>query len=63
MDENIREKCIYNLVKEYDETDDLIFFNYLYNVRFSCLEVEGKITDICANHQMEELGINVQTVK
>ena len=45
MDENIREKCIYNLVSEYNEPDEVIFFNYLYNVRFSCLEVEGKITE------------------
>ena len=63
MNENIREKCIYNLVSEYNEIDDLIYLNYMYNVRFSCLEVYGKITETCANREMRSLGIITNIVK
>ena len=62
LNENIREKCIYNLVDEYDDEDRHIFFNYLYNVRFSCLELEGKITSQCAHRVIQNLGIDADMV-
>ena len=58
LSENIREKCIYNLVDEFNDDDRHIFFNYLYNVRFTCLEPEGRITMKCANNVMARLKIN-----
>ena len=61
--ENIREKCIYNIVDEYNDNDRHIFFNYLHNLRFSCLETAGEITDSCANTVMNALKIDIQQVK
>ena len=60
--ENIREKCIYNLVDAYDDEDRHIFFNYLYNVRFTCLELDGQITDECSHRVMKNLGIDTEMV-
>ena len=61
--ENIREKCIYNIVDEYNDNDRHIFFNYLHNLRFSCLEPAGEITNSCANTVMNALKIDIQQVK
>ena len=52
LSENIREKCIFSLVDEFNDDDRHIFFNYLYNVRFTCLEPEGRITALCATQVM-----------
>ena len=60
--ENVREKCIYNLVDAYDDEDRHIFFNYLYNIRFSCLELDGQITDTCSHKVMKNLGIDTEMV-
>lgn len=56
--ENVRAKCIYNEVDEYNENDRHLWFNYLYNLRFSCLEVDGTITNFCAGTVMNQLKIN-----
>ena len=61
--ENIREKCIYDLVEEYNDLDVHIFFNYLYNVRVTCLEPEGQISDKCAKGVMEAIGINEKSIR
>ena len=61
--ENIREKCIYDLVEEYNDIDVHIFFNYLYNIRLSCLEPEGKITDVCAKRVLADIGIDDRAIR
>jgi len=61
--ENVRAKCIFNEVDEYNENDRHLWFNYLYNIRFSCLEVEGTISDFCANRVIGSLKINSQEIK
>ena len=63
MQENIREKCIFSLVDEYNDEDRHIFFNYLYNVRFSCLEPYGKISKNCARGVMKQLKINTTAIE
>jgi len=62
MLENIRSKCIYNIVDEYNSDDEHIWFNYIYLARFECLEIEGNITYECSNKIMKRLGINQPTV-
>lgn len=62
LKENVRAKCIYNEVDAYNENDRHLWFNYLYNVRFTCLEVYGTITDGCAVRVMNRLKINRQEV-
>ena len=52
--ENLREKCIYAIVGDMkNEWDVHLFFNYLYNVYFQCLNREMQLTDRCANFVME----------
>ena len=63
IDENLRERCIYKVIGEWeDEFDDHLFFNYLYNIHFTCLAGELKITNQCAEKQMANLGISVDVV-
>lgn len=62
--ENLRERCIYQTIGEMnDEQDDHLFFNYLYNVSFQCLQRHMKVTDMCAGRVMEELGIEHDVIE
>lgn len=63
IDENLRERCIYTAIGEWeDEFDDHIFFNYLHNIHLSCLKGELQITKECAEKQMADLGIPVDLI-
>lgn len=62
LEENIRTKCVYNIVEEYNTDDEHIWFNYVYNTRFSCLEIEGTVTTECSNRVMDLLGINKEAI-
>ena len=55
----MREKCIYEGV---GEKDNVRFFNYLFNVRLACLQVQKQITKECAEEQITKLGIDLEYV-
>lgn len=63
LEENIRTKCVYNMVEEYNTEDEHIWFNYVYNTRFSCLEVEGTVTTECSNSVLDLLGIDKKAIE
>ena len=63
LEENLRERCIYEiLAEEKDESDDHLFFNYLFNVHLGCLQMDRAITKKCAERRMENLKIDVERV-
>ena len=52
--ENLRERCLYEIVGDMkNEWDVHLFFNYLYNVYFQCLNKEMQLTDNCAEFVMD----------
>ena len=62
--ENLRERCMYEEIGEMeDEFDDHLFFNYLYNMHFTCLNNDRELTDHCANRQMKNLGLPVDKIE
>ena len=62
--ENLREICIYDIIGDLrDESDDHIFFNYLYNMHFMCLNKTMELTDDCAEEVMRELDIDVAAIQ
>ena len=63
MQENLREKCIYLNENQKFKDDEHIFFTYLYNMRFDCLEQRRTIARECAEEKMTELAIDVQKVQ
>lgn len=39
MKQNLVDRCVYDLVENDTNDDDLhLFFNFMYNVRFTCVE-------------------------
>ena len=37
LEENLIERCVHDVIVKDGETDDIRFFNYLYNIRHECL--------------------------
>jgi len=63
IEENLRERCIFELLAEQPgESDDHLFFNYLFNVHLGCLQVERELTKECAEKRMTHLGIDTERV-
>ena len=46
-----------------DEADDHLFFNYLYNVYYECLQAQMKVEDECAARVMRMLDIDHDAVE
>jgi len=62
--ENLRERCMYEEIGEMeDEFDDHLFFNYLYNIHFTCLDHHKELKTECANRQMKDLGLSVDNIE
>ena len=63
LHENLRERCLYEMIDEYDDESRHIFLNYLYDIKHSCLEIgTGNIHHNCAKRVMEKLGISYESV-
>ena len=63
LHENLRERCLYEMIDEYDDESRHIFLNYLYDTKHSCLEIgTGNIHHNCAKRVMEKLGISYESV-
>ena len=63
MLENLREKCIYTSDSRSFREDEHIFFTYLYNMRFDCIEQRNTLDRECAEEKMTELGIDANKVQ
>ena len=61
--ENLREKCIYEIVGDKpDQNDGHTFFNYIYWMHVQCLSGSGTLSEACANKVMDKLDIPVEEV-
>jgi len=66
LEENVREKCVYQVINDNNGAEDLhLFFNYLYNVRNECINGDNKIEWLsnCASKVLREVGVNHQVVE
>ena len=45
-----------------DEYDSHLFFNYMFNLHLTCLQLEKEISDKCANRVLRDLEISVDKV-
>ena len=68
LEEGLRERCIFEVLEEKrvkagQTRDDLhLLFNYMYNVRSSCIDDQGVIRRNCAERTMRQLGIDFDSV-
>ena len=62
LHENLRQRCLYEMVDEYDDSDRHLFLNYLFDVKRSCLDRHGNVHHRCSKQVMEALGINWQSI-
>ena len=63
MEENLRQRCVYDVVGDsYTDEDEHIFFNYLYNMSVECLQKRFTLSGHCSHTVMKELGIEIHKV-
>ena len=60
LQENLRQRCLYEMTNEYTDLDDHVYLNYMYDVRADCLEGQGygRISANCSRSVMQRLGID-----
>ena len=60
LQENLRQRCLYEMTSEYTDLDDHVYLNYMYDVRADCLEGNeyGRISASCSRSVMQRLGID-----
>lgn len=50
--ENVRSKCVFEVVQSKlnaTDSDDLRFFNYIFNMRFDCVKEKRELSIWCSN--------------
>lgn len=63
LEQSILERCIHEEIKKNGkEKDDIRFFNYLYLLRYECLDSMWDLTISCSERLMAELYIDVDSV-
>ena len=61
--ENLREKCIYEVVGDKkDEQDGHTFLNYMNHIHKDCLLAQDTLDEVCAEEVMRQQNISVQSV-
>ena len=64
MQENLRERCIYEEIGgQFNDLYEHLFFNYLYNFKTECVDQKGTLNEKCAHRVLWELDINVPAIE